>query len=312
MSTEPAPTDGGHRSVIAAFLANLGIAIAKLIGFLATGAASMAAEAVHSVADTGNQGLLLFGERRARRRPTSEHPFGYGRERYFWSFVVAVVLFTAGGLFALFEALEKLWHPHELESPAWAIAILGVAFVLEAMSLRTAVRASRHDKGPGSWWRFIRESKQAELPVVLLEDTGALTGIVFALTGIILASVTGNARFDALGSMAIGILLVAIALTLATEMKSLLIGEAAPAEQIAAIRHAIEADRHVARLLDLRTQQLAPEDTLVAARVQLDDNLAGRDVVDVLKAIEDRIHEVAPEAHTIYLQPDAPPDGAVV
>ncbi|HET6663070.1 MAG TPA: cation diffusion facilitator family transporter [Acidimicrobiales bacterium] len=311
MSTEPDPTDGGHRSVIAAFLANLGIALAKFVGFLATGAASMAAEAVHSVADTGNQGLLLFGERRSRQQPTREHPFGYGRERYFWSFVVAVVLFTAGGLFALFEAEEKLRHPHELESPAWAIGILAVAFCLEAWSLRTAVRASRHDKGPGSWWRFIRESKRAELPVVLLEDTGALIGIVFALTGVTLATLTDNPRFDALGSMAIGILLVAIALTLAIEMKSLLIGEAATDEQIAAIRHAIESDPHVARLLELRTQQLAPDDTLVAARLQVDDSLAGRELVSVIKAIEDRIHEVAPEAHRVYLQPAIPPDGAV-
>jgi cation diffusion facilitator family transporter len=221
-------TDGSQRAIVAAFLANAGIAVAKFVGFAFTGAASMLAEAVHSVADTSNQGLLLLGGRRARRPATEQHPFGFGRERYFWSFVVAVVLFTAGALFALFEGEEKLRHPHELESAGWAVGILVVAVVLESFSLRTAVRESAHVKGEQSWWGFVRHAKVPELPVVLLEDVGALCGLVFALTGVGLAEVTGNPRFDALGSLAIGLLLAVIAIILAMEMKSFLIGEAAP------------------------------------------------------------------------------------
>ena len=219
--------DGSRTAIIAAFFANLGIAVAKFVGFFFTGAASMLAEAVHSVADTSNQGLLLLGERKARRRPTPEHPFGFGTERYFWAFVVALVIFTLGSLFALFEGEEKLRNPHELESAGWAVAILLLAIVFESFSLRTAVRESRHVKGDESWWAFIRRAKVPELPVVLLEDTGALIGLTFALLGVGLAEITGNARFDAAGSIAIGVLLGVIAMILVVEMKSLLIGEAA-------------------------------------------------------------------------------------
>ena len=294
----------GHRgAVTAALLANLGIAVAKFVGFLATGAASMAAEAVHSMADTGNQGLLFFGESRARRRPTAAHPFGYGRERYFWAFIVAVVLFTGGGLFALFEAEEKLRKPHELGSPWWAIGILLVAAAFESLSLRTAARAGRKAKGRQSWWGFVRRSKRPELPVVLLEDTGALLGLSFALAGVVLAELTGNTRFDALGSLAIGILLVAIALTLAAEMKSLLIGEAASEEHVEAIRRAILSDSRVGELVDLRTLQLAPDETLVTAKVGLHHLVDTGSAAQVLGGIESRIRQAAPEVTLAYLQP---------
>ncbi len=238
---------GSRRATIAAFLANLAIAVAKFVGFFVTGAASMLAEAVHSVADTSNQGLLLWGGTRSRRRPDAEHPFGYGRERYFWAFIVALLLFTLGSLFALFEGEEKLRQPHELESVGWAVAILVVAIVAEGASLRTAVRESAKVKGPSSWWAFVRRSKSPELPVVLLEDTGALLGLAFALIGVVLARVTGNPRFDALGSIAIGLLLGFIAITLSIEMKSLLIGEAASTEQHEAILAALESDPEVWR-----------------------------------------------------------------
>ena len=166
--------EGTRRAIVAAFLANLGIAISKFVAFLITGSASMLAESIHSVADTGNQGLLFLGGKRSRKAPTAEHPFGFGTERYFWAFVVALVLFTLGSMFALFEGVEKLIDPHELESPIWAFGVLGVAIVLEGLSLRTAHREATPSREGRSWWRFIRTTKSPELPVVLLEDTGAL------------------------------------------------------------------------------------------------------------------------------------------
>jgi cation diffusion facilitator family transporter len=302
--------DGSQRAIIAAFLANLGIALAKFIAFAVTGATSMLAEAVHSVADTSNQGLLLLGGRRSRRAPTRQHPFGYGRERYFWSFVVAVVLFTAGGLFALFEGEEKLRHPHPLESTQWAIGVLIVAVVLEAFSLRTAVRESRHLKGSESWVSFIRRVKVPELPVVLLEDTGALLGLSFALLGVVLADVTGNPRFDALGSIAIGVLLGFIAVTLAIEMKSFLIGEAAAPEQVEKIRRALEGTDGVQRVVHLRTEHLGPEELLVAAKIAIDGRAASADTAALIDRAEAAVRSEVPAARIIYLEPDVDRKGA--
>lgn len=297
-------TEGSQRAIIAAFLANLGIAAAKFVGFAFTGAASMLAEAVHSVADTSNQGLLILGGRRARRPPTPEHPFGYGRERYFWSFVVAVVLFTAGALFALFEGEEKLRHPHELESVGWAVGILAVGIVLEAFSLRTAVRESAHLKGSMSWRDFVRHAKVPELPVVLLEDTGALLGLTFALAGIGLAEVTGNPRFDAMGSVAIGLLLAVIAFTLAAEMKSFLIGEAAAPDQVRKITTAIEGTSGVQRLLHLRTEHLGPEELLVVGKIAVDGESESAATAALIDRAEAAVRALVPEARLIFLEPD--------
>ena len=296
--------DGSRTAIIAAFFANLGIALAKFVGFFFTGAASMLAEAVHSVADTSNQGLLLLGERKARRRPTPEHPFGFGTERYFWAFVVALVIFTLGSLFALFEGEEKLRHPHQLESAGWAVAILLLAIVFESFSLRTAVRESRHVKGDESWWAFIRRAKVPELPVVLLEDTGALIGLVFALSGVGLAEVTGNARFDAAGSMAIGVLLGVIAMILVVEMKSLLIGEAASPAVTAKIARAIESAPHVRGLIHMRTQHLGPDELLVAAKVEFDAHLTIAELATVIDDVEAAMRAAVPAARVIYLEPD--------
>ena len=296
--------DGSRTAIIAAFFANLGIALAKFVGFFFTGAASMLAEAVHSVADTSNQGLLLLGERKARRRPTPEHPFGFGTERYFWAFVVALVIFTLGSLFALFEGEEKLRHPHKLESAGWAVAILLLAIVFESFSLRTAVRESRHVKGDESWWAFIRRAKVPELPVVLLEDTGALIGLVFALSGVGLAEVTGNARFDAAGSMAIGVLLGVIAMILVVEMKSLLIGEAASPAVTAKIARAIESAPHVRGLIHMRTQHLGPSELLVAAKVEFDARLTIAELATVIDDVEATMRAAVPAARVIYLEPD--------
>ncbi len=299
---------GEKRAVLAALAANLGIAIAKFIGFALTGAASLLAEAIHSVADTSNQGLLLLGGRRSRREPTQSHPFGYARERYFWAFVVSVVLFTAGGLFALYEGVEKLRHPHAPEDLFIAVTILVVAFVFEAFSLRTAVREARAVKEQSTWVAFIRHSKSAELPVVLLEDVGALIGLVIALFGVVLAKVTDEPRFDALGSVGIGLLLVVIALVLASEMRSLLIGEAATPRDVDAVRRVIEGDGRVVRVIDVRTQQLGPEELLVGVELELDPGLTGVELTDALEEIEGHIRNVVPAAHQVYLEPHTAED----
>jgi len=233
-------TDGSKKAVLAAMAANAGIAVAKFVGFLLTASASLLAEAVHSLADTGNQALLLLGGKRARKEATPQHPFGYGRERYFWAFAVALVLFSLGGMFALYEGIQKFRDPHEVESLAIAIGILVFAILLEGFSLRTAVAEARHVKPTTvGWWTFIRTTKQPELPVVLLEDVGAETGLVLALGGVLMAHFTGDPRWDAVGSIAIGVLLIVIAIFLIIEMKGLLIGEAAGAKDRATILVAI-------------------------------------------------------------------------
>jgi cation diffusion facilitator family transporter len=295
--------EGSRRAIIAAFFANLGIAVAKFVGFTFTGAASLLAEALHSVADTGNQGLLILGGRRARRAATATHPFGYGRERYFWAFVVALVLFTVGGLFALYEGVDKLRHPHELDSPAWAFAILVVGIVLETLSFRTAIREAGHVRAQESWWSFVRHSKSPELPVVLLEDLGALLGLLFALGGVTLATVTGEERFDAAGSLAIGALLLVIASVLAVEMKSLLIGESASARVQSQLRTAMEDAGEVRRVIHLRTMHLGPDELLVAAKVEVDASSL-ETLARVIDVVEARIRAAVPIARVIYLEPD--------
>ena len=296
----------GNKAIIAAFFANLGIAIAKFVAFILTGAASMLAESIHSVADAGNQGLLLLGGRKAKRPPSERHPFGYARERYFWAFVVALVLFSMGGLFALYEGVEKLREPHEIESPSIAIGVLIFGILLESWSLRTAIVETNKVKRPDEgYWHFIKRSKVPELPVVLLEDIGAMVGLVLALVGVVLASVTGVERFDALGSVGIGILLVVIALVLAVEMKSLIIGEAAEPQMVDALKAAITGGPEVTQVLNLRTLQLGPEDVLVAAKVELTVNADSREeVARAIDTVEGRMRIACPTARLIFLEPD--------
>lgn len=296
--------EGSRKAVLAALIANFGIAVSKLVGFLLTGAASMLAEAIHSAADSGNQALLLLGSRLASREAGEDRPFGYGRERYFWAFVVALVLFSLGGLFAIYEGISKLRHPHELESPFIAIGILAVAIVLETFSLRTALREARHAAGDASLWQFIRHAKSPELPVVLLEDIGAELGLIFAMGGVVTAELTGNPRWDALGSLSIGVLLVVIAGVLATEMKSLLIGESATSGEIRAIKHAIEAAPEVRSLIHMRTLHLGPDELLVAAKLELDATLTFTEVTAAINAAEGRLRQAVPSAHVVYLEPD--------
>jgi cation diffusion facilitator family transporter len=289
---------------VAALLANAGIAIAKFVGYLITGSSSMLAEAVHSVADTSNQGLLLLGGRQAKRAATQEHPFGYGRDRYFYSFVVALLLFTLGSVFALYEGIHKLEAPEPLTSPLVAVVILVVAIGLEGFSFRTAIHESRPLKGSGTWWQFIRQSKVPELPVVLLEDLGALIGLVLALLGVGLTVATGNPAFDALGTIAIGVLLGVIAIILIIEMKSLLIGEGATAPVLAAIVSQLESAPEVQRVIHIKTQYLGPEEMLMAAKIALTPGLPVEAVARAIDEAERRVREAVPDARLIYLEPD--------
>lgn len=300
--------EGSRKAIAAAFFANLGIAIAKFVGFAITRSSAMLAEGIHSVADTSNQALLFVGGIQARREPTDTHPFGYARARYFWSFVVALVLFSLGGVFAIYEGVEKLRHPEEIHDPIVAFAILGVAIVLETFSLRTAVREARPLRGRRSWWRFVREARTPELPVVLLEDLGALLGLVLALGGVGLAVATDEPRFDALGSMAIGALLVVIALVLANEMRSLLLGEGARPEEVFAIRAAVEEGPEVRRVVTLRTQFLGPEELMVAAEVEFAPRLSGGELADAVDRAEARLRSAVPAAALVFLEPDVHED----
>ncbi len=302
--------EGSRRAVLVAFLANLGVAAAKLVGYGFTGAASLLAEAVHSAADSANQLLLLLGSVRARRPETPEHPFGYAREGYFWAFVVAVVLFTLGSLFAISEGIDKLRHPHPIQSPLWAIGILLGAMLLEGLALRTAVRAARPLKGDQTWWGFIRHAKVAALPVILLEDVGALLGLSVALVCVSLSAWTGDPRFDALGSLLIGALLAVIAVVLGWEMQSLLIGESATPEVQRRIRDRIESHEHVRRLIHMRTQHLGPEELLVAAKVELDESLSLVQATEVITQLEHLIRADQAAARVIYLVPDVRGDGS--
>jgi len=297
-------TGGSNKAIFAALAANLGIAITKFGAFVITGSTSMLAESVHSLADTGNQGLLLLGGKRAARDPSPTHPFGHGRERYFWSFAVAIILFTLGSLFAIYEGVHKLEHPEPLDSPAVAIGTLLIAIVLESYSFRTAVVEARPHKGRSSWPRYIRTSKSPELPVVLLEDLGALTGLFFALLAVSAAAVTGNGRWDGVGSLIIGLLLGVIAIVLAVEMKSLLMGETAAPEQEAQIRRLIESAESVNSLIWLRTQHLGPEELLVAAKIEFDLSLDMPGLARAINEVEARVRAEVPIAEYLFIEPD--------
>ncbi|WP_016699413.1 cation diffusion facilitator family transporter [Actinoalloteichus spitiensis] len=295
--------EGSTRAVLAALAANLGLAAAKFVGFLVTGSSAMLAESVHSVADTSNQGLLLVGKRTSRRRATPEHPFGYGRDRYFYAFVVAMLLFSLGSVFALYEGVRKVFGAETLTSPLVAVVILLVGIGLESFSLRTAVRNARASRGHRSWWRFIRQAKEPELPIVLLEDSGALVGLVLALGGIGLTVLTGDPVWDGAATLAIGVLLGFIAVTLIIETKSLLVGEGASAEEVRRIRESLVGDR-VPRVIHLRTEYLGPEELLVAAKIAVTASLSTREVAAAIDAAEGRLRAAVPVARLVYLEPD--------
>lgn len=295
---------GGNKAIIAALSANLGIAVTKFIAFLLTSSSSMLAESVHSVADSGNQLLLLVGGRRARRAADEEHPFGYGRERYMYAFIVAIVLFSLGGLFALYEAWHKFADPHPIESWQWVpLVVLVAAIIMEGLSFRTAIGEANHSRGKQGWVSYIRTAKAPELPVVLLEDFGALIGLVLALFGVSMTLVTGDGRWDAIGSAAIGLLLVVIAIVLAVETKSLLLGESASRKDVDAIRAALVGPG-VPSVIHLRTLHLGPEELLVAAKIEVPAASSAADVAEAIDAAEQRVRAAVPIARVIYLEPD--------
>ncbi|MFI7134563.1 cation diffusion facilitator family transporter [Nonomuraea sp. NPDC050153] len=295
---------GGTKAIIAALAANLAIAVSKFVAAFFTGSSSMLAEGIHSVADSGNQVLLLVGGKRAARASTKEHPFGYGRERYFYAFVVAVVLFTIGAVFSIYEGVHKLSDPEQVQAPIWAFAVLIFAIIAESFSFRTAIQESNAVRGKQSWVAFVRRSKSPELPVILLEDLGALLGLIFALFGVTMAVVTGNGVWDGVGTLMIGVLLAVIAVVLAMETKSLLVGEGATPEMEAQIRAALEGSSEVARVIHMRTLHLGPEELLVAAKIAVAYNDTAAEVAQGIDDAERRIREAVPIARVIYLEPD--------
>jgi cation diffusion facilitator family transporter len=295
---------GGTKAIVAALFANLSIAVAKFVAFLFSGSSSMLAESVHSLADSGNQGLLLLGGKRAQRAATPQHPFGYGRERYIYAFLVSIVLFSVGGMFALYEGYEKIKHPHEIEHWYWPVGVLVFAIIAETFSFRTAIKESNVLRGKKSWKEFVRHAKAPELPVVLLEDLGALVGLILALGGVGLALLTGDGVWDGVGTLCIGVLLILIALVLAVETKSLLLGEAAGPEAEQRIEAAIAAGDTVTGVIHMRTLHLGPEELLVAAKIAVRHDGTADEIASAIDAAEARIREAVPIARVIYLEPD--------
>ncbi|GGO56295.1 cation diffusion facilitator family transporter [Streptomyces lasiicapitis] len=295
---------GGTKAIVAALVANLAIAVAKFVAFLFSGSSSMLAESVHSLADSGNQGLLLVGGKKAQREATPQHPFGYGRERYIYAFLVSIVLFSVGGMFAIYEGYEKIKHPHEIEHWYWPVGVLIFAIIAESFSFRTAIKESNALRGKLTWTQFVRRAKAPELPVVLLEDLGALVGLVLALGGVGLALATGDGVWDGIGTLCIGVLLILIAIVLAAETKSLLLGEAAGTEEVEKIEQALVDGDTVTRLIHMRTLHLGPEELLVAAKVAVRHDDTAREIADAINAAEDRIRAAVPIARVIYLEPD--------
>jgi cation diffusion facilitator family transporter len=305
-------TESSPRAIIAALVANLGIAVTKLIAWLLTGAASMLAESIHSIADSGNQALLLLGSKRSRREADAEHPFGYGRERYIYAFIVSIVLFTVGGLFALYEAYHKYHevhagHPNDLLTSRWwwvPLVVLVAAIGMESFSFKTAISESNRVRGGASWWRFIRTARAPELPIVLLEDLAALIGLVFALLGVGLTLLTNNGYWDVAGTTGIGTLLVAVAIVLAIETKSLLLGESARDESLSLIDEALRADAVVLDILSLKTVHVGPETILVACKISVAPTDSAKVVTDAINSAEERIRAAVPEAVFIFIEPD--------
>lgn len=292
------------RAIIAALLANIGIAITKFIAAAFSGSASMFAEGIHSVADSGNQILLIIGGKRARRAATASHPFGYGRSRYIYAFMVSIVLFAVGGLFSIMEGLNKLQHPHELEMVWLPMVVLGAAIIMESFSLRTAVIESNKVRGKQSWVKFVRHAKSPELPVILLEDLAALIGLVLAFGGVGLTVLTGDAIWDAIGTLAIGGLLVLVAIVLGLETSSLLVGEGATAEDTGKIRKALTGTAGVESVIHMKTLYLGPDELMVGAKIAIAANDKAADVVAAINAAEANIREAVPAARVIYLEPD--------
>lgn len=297
-------TEGGLKAVVAALIANAGIAVSKFVAFAFTGSSSMLSEAIHSVADSGNQVLLLIGNKRARQPADAQHPFGYGRRRYVYGFIVAIVLFLVGGMFSLYEGINKWQNPEPLNDWWIAVVVLLIAIGLEGYSFRTAFREANKSRGNRSLLGFVRASRQPELPVILLEDAGALVGLMLALSGVSAAVITGDGRFDAVGAMGVGTLLIVIAIFLAIEMVEMLIGESALPEEVDAIRAALEGSDGVERVIHLRTMHVGPDELLVAAKIAIHHSDTGREIAADIDNAEKALRAAVPTARYIFLEPD--------
>lgn len=295
---------GSTRAIFAALGANTGIAITKFFAAAVSGSASMLAEAIHSVADAGNQVLLLIGGKRAQREASKTHPFGYGRRRYVYAFMVSIVLFSVGGMFSIVEGFNKLSHPHELENAWIPLVVLGISIALETFSLITALKAAKEERGKTSLVKFIRHAKSPELPVVLLEDMAALLGLIFAFIGVGMTVITHEAIWDAIGTLAIGILLVAVALILGIETSSLLIGEGATDKDDRAITKALEESAGVDRIIHMKTLYLGPDELMVAAKIAVPAKATAADIAKTIDDAEDNVRKAVHAARVIYLEPD--------
>jgi cation diffusion facilitator family transporter len=304
---------GSKKVVLLALAANFGIATAKFVAFLLTASSAMLAETIHSLADTGNQLLLLLGMKRASKPPDDRHEFGYKMESYFWSFIVAIMLFSLGGLFAIYEGVHKVHEikaalaagrPTEMENPAVAIAVLVVSVALEGWSWIAATRHVNELRGEQGLVGFIEDSKSTEIIVIWMEDTGALIGLAFALIGVGLALATGNPMWDVYSTFAIGVLLVVIAFFVARETKSLLIGEAATKESQDLIKKLVSETEGIESLMSMRSMQLGEDEFLVALKIQWRAGLPVEVVSRHTNDLESRIRAAVPRARYIFVEPD--------
>ncbi len=311
MSADPpdsAKADAGAtRAVLAALVGNFGVAISKFIAWSLTGSSAMLAETLHSVADTGNQVFLLLGLKLGRKAPDEAHPFGYGRERYFWAFVVALSIFSVGGLFSVVEGIRKINHPHPIENALASYVALGIAALLEGYVLRIAYREFKHwrDKNPGPFWNSLRTSKSPTILVVLFEDSAALLGILVAAAGITLTLLTDNSVYDGIASLVIGLILFGAAAFIGWRTRGLLIGEAATDADRERIRQAVTSVPEVAALIECLTLHLGPEDILVNLNVNFVDGLTTDDLERAVDEIEKRIRKAVPTARRIFIEAES-------
>ena len=294
------------KHIIQSLLVNAAIAAVKTIAAVITHSGAMLAEALHSAADCGNQLLLLLGVRGARRPADEAHPLGYGRDVYFWSFMVALLLFTGGGVFSIYEGIHKVRHPEPIERAWVGLLVLGVSIVLEGMATYSNIRELNRRRGQKPFFQFLSDTKDVDLVVVFGENSAAVLGLGLAMIALFVADRTGDGRFDGVGSIAIGLVLVGVAIFLAIEVKSLLVGEAADPEIEAAARKIAGEDPNLERVLHLVTIQQGPGEVLVAMKVSFSSRLGIDDVSRSINEFEARLRAVRPEVRWIYVEPDIP------
>lgn len=291
------------RAILFALGANFAIFVSKLVAALLTQSGAMLAEAVHSLADCGNQGLLLYGMKHAKRPPSPDFPLGYGKAIYFWAFLVALMLFSVGGLFSIYEGVHKLHEPEPLKWPWLAVGVLAFGFIVEAFSMAACMREVNIARGSRSLWRWFRDSRQSELIVIFGEDLAALAGLGFALVAVLLTMITGDPMYDALGSIGIGVLLVVVAVFVSKEVHDLLIGQSVDPDAKAAIFEYLNGRSEIKRVFNLLTLQLGP-DVMVAIKAEMSRDLATRGVVDAINAVEEGLKQKFPDVKWCFFEPD--------